>query len=122
VDVIRLTGLVVSGTHGALPEEQTRAQPFRIDAEVALDMSRPGESDSLGDTVDYGGLVEMMARIVRTERHQLLERLAARLLDACMGDARVVSATVEVAKLRPPVAEQIEKGSVRRRRSRPTPT
>jgi dihydroneopterin aldolase len=118
VDTIRLTGLVVTGTHGALPEEQTRAQPFRIDVEIGLDLEPAGESDDLDDTLDYGALAGMLARIVRTERHQLLERLASRLIEACLADPRVEAATVEVTKLRPPVAEALDAASVRLTRSR----
>ena len=118
--MIRVIGLTVTGTHGALTEEQVRAQPFRVDAEIGLDLSIAGRSDDVSDTVDYGDLVTALARVVRTERHHLLERLAARLVETCLADERVRSATVEVAKLRPPVPEVLEAASVRVTRSRRT--
>jgi 7,8-dihydroneopterin aldolase/epimerase/oxygenase len=118
VDQIRLTGLTVTGVHGVLPEEKGRAQPFRVDAELEVDLAPAGASDSLADTVDYGALALALAGIVREERHLLLERLATRLVEACLADRRVMGATVEVTKLRPPVPEMLEAASVRLTRRR----
>jgi dihydroneopterin aldolase len=91
------------GVHGVLPEEQVRAQPFEVDVEVEVDLRGAGASDALDDTVDYGGLAEAIARVVRTERYALLERLATRIAEVCRADRRVTRATVTVRKLHPPV-------------------
>ena len=37
-DRIELRGLRVLGVHGALPEEQERAQPFEVDLDVEADL------------------------------------------------------------------------------------
>lgn len=113
VDHIYLTGLRAVGRHGVLPEEQARAQPFEIDLDLTLDLRAAGASDALGDTVDYGALAESVAAIVAGEHHALLERLAARIAQVCRTDARVVSATVTVKKLRPPVPVDAEFAAVR---------
>ena len=110
----------MTGTHGALPEEQVRAQPFQVDADIGLDLADAGRSDALADTIDYGDVTRELAHVVRHERHQLLERLAARLVEVCLADERVKEVTVEVTKLRPPVPEALESASVRITRSRPT--
>jgi dihydroneopterin aldolase len=103
VDRIELRGLRVVGTHGVLPEEQSRAQPFEVDLDVHADLRSAGRSDDLGDTVDYGALAEAVARIVTTEHHALLERIAERIAETALADDRVTSVTVSVRKLRPPV-------------------
>lgn len=106
--VIRIAGLRELGVHGVLAEEQVRAQPFELDIELEIDLTAAAGSDALGDTVDYGALAEAAARIVRTERYALLERLAARIVELCRADARVSRATVTVKKLRPPVAVALD--------------
>lgn len=103
MDRIELRGLRLTGTHGVLPEEQSRAQPFEIDVDVHADLRRAGASDDLGDTVDYGALSEAVARIVTTEHHALLERVAERIAETALDDERVTSVTVTVRKLRPPI-------------------
>ncbi len=110
---ILVTGLRVLGVHGALPEEQTRAQPFELDLELELDLGPAGASDDLADTVDYGAVIDSAVRVVEQEHYQLLERLAARIGEICRADPRVAVATVTVRKLRPPVAATVDHVGVR---------
>lgn len=116
---IQLRGMRVMGTHGVLPEEQVRAQPFEVDLDVEIDLSAAAASDDLADTLDYGALAEQVERVVSTERFQLLERLAGRIAEVALEDERVTAVTVTVRKLRPPVAVALDHAGVRltRRRS-----
>ena len=111
-DRIELRGLRAVGTHGALPEEQFRGQPFEVDLDLQVDLRRAGQSDDLTDTVDYGALAESVERVVTKERFQLLERLAERIADEVRQDERVEAATVTVRKLRPPVAVDLSSAAV----------
>ena len=113
MDTIELRGLVASGYCGALPEEQTRAQPLEVDLDVMLDLSRSGATDELTDTVDYGALCTMIEGIITTESFVLLERLASRIAEAVLTDERVDEVTVAVRKLRPPVPQQLSTSGVR---------
>ena len=112
-DRIVITGLREVGIHGVLPEEQTRAQPFEVDVELTVDLRAAGESDDLADTVDYGAVSDRVRRIVATERHQLIERLAARIAESCRADERVTAVTVTVRKLRPPIEAVLDHVAVR---------
>jgi dihydroneopterin aldolase len=51
--------------------------------------------------------------VVADEHHQLLERVAARIAEVCRADARVNGVVVEVRKLQPPIAGQIDYVGVR---------
>jgi dihydroneopterin aldolase len=112
-DRIELRGLRAVGTHGVLAEEQARAQPFEVDLDLDADLAVAGRSDDLADTVDYGALAERVARVVTAERHALLERLAERIAETALADARVRSVTVTVRKLRPPVPVDLASAGVR---------
>ena len=113
-DRIELRGLRATGTHGALPEEWERAQPFEVDIDLAVDLRAAGASDDLGHTVDYGAVSAAVARVVTGERHRLLERLAERIAeDVRAADGRVRSVTVAVRKLRPPVPVDLGSAGVR---------
>lgn len=103
-DLLSLRGLRVLGTHGVLPEERQRAQPFEVDLDIEADLSAAGASDDLTDTLDYGEIAEAAARVVTGEHADLLERLAQRIADAVLDEAPGASGvTVTVRKLRPPV-------------------
>ena len=108
-----MRGLRAVGTHGALPEEEVRAQPFEVDLDLTVDLRPAGRTDDLADTVDYGEIAGLVAAIVTGERHALLERLAERIAESVLTDERVVAVDVTVRKLRPPVALDLTTVGVR---------
>lgn len=118
MDVIELRGLRVMGTHGVLPEEHARAQPFEVDLDVEADLAVAGDSDDLSATLDYGAVAEVVSDVVGGPHCQLLEVLAARIAEAVLADNRARSVTVTVRKLRPPVPLDLDSAGVRVTRAR----
>lgn len=113
MDRILIKGLRELAIVGVLPEEHVRPQPIEVDIELQVDLRAAGASDDLDDTVNYGTLAESVRRLLSTERHELLERLAARIAELCREDPRVVGCTVELRKLRPPIGAQADYVAVR---------
>ena len=113
MDTIILTGIRALGTHGVLPEEQSRPQPFEVDVELTVDLAPAGRSDALSDTVDYDVLAAAVVKIIETGRHRLLESLATRIAETCRTNPRVLATTVTVRKLRPPVGIVLDSVAVR---------
>ena len=112
-DLIRLHGLRLMGVHGALPEEQGRAQPFEVDVDLAVDVAAAGRTDILADTVHYGEVSAAVAKVVTGEQHRLLERLATRVADDVLKvDERITSVTVTVRKVRPPLPVDLASAAV----------
>ncbi len=84
-DRIELRGLRVVGTHGLLPEERTRAQPFEVDLDLDVDLRPAGDSDRLADTVDYGAVAAAVERTLAGPRSfGLLEGLVAHVAAAVL--------------------------------------
>jgi dihydroneopterin aldolase len=112
--------LLVRGTHGVLPEEKLRTQPFQIDLDLEVDLSAAGASDRLSDTVDYALVAESAAGVVSGPRsYELLEALADAVATAVLAvDRRVAAATVTLHKLEPPMAVDIASVGVRITRAR----
>jgi len=120
-DRIELKGLRVVGTHGALPEERDRAQPFEVDLLLVADLSAAAASDRLADTVDYGAVARAAVRVATEERFTLLEALAERIAqEVGRTQALVTSVTVAVRKLRPPVPVELATAGVRITRATPS--
>src|ERR1700730_4002166 len=113
MDKILIAGLRELGVHGVLPEEQGRPQPFEVDVELDVDLAAAGESDHLDDTVDYSAVSEAVSRVVKSERYQLLERLATRIAEVCRVDERLLAVPVTVRKLPPPVRAMVDTVAVR---------
>lgn len=108
-DRIALRGLRLVGTHGVLPEEQERAQPFEVDVEIVADLAAAGRSDALADTIDYGAVTAAVAAVVGGQHADLMEHLAQRIADAAFAVAgdMAFEVAVRVRKLRPPVAHDL---------------
>lgn len=119
MDRIEVIGLEVWAHHGVLPHERELGQRFVLDVAVELDLSAAMASDDLGDTLDYGVLAEVVHDTVASERDQLLERVAQRVLDACFDHARVAAAEVTIHKPSVPLTVPATEVRVSVRRTRP---
>ncbi len=113
-DRIELRGLRLVGTHGALPEERHRGQPFEVDVDIVADLSAPGRSDDLADTIDYGAVAAAVAAVIAGPHADLLEHLAQRISDAVWSVAGALGeeVAVTVRKLRPPVPVDLASSAV----------
>jgi dihydroneopterin aldolase len=114
VAVLEVRGLRVLGTHGVLPQEKERPQPFEVDVDLRYDMSAAANSDDLADAVDYGAVVDAIAGVVTGPSVELLERLARLIGDAALAvDTRIDAVEVAIRKLEPPVSYEITSAGVR---------
>jgi 7,8-dihydroneopterin aldolase/epimerase/oxygenase len=102
-DRIGLHGLRVRGFHGVLPEERAVGQLFVVDVDLTVDTRQAATSDELAATVDYSTLAHLLAEIVGGEPVSLIETLAQRLADVCLGDPQVEAVDVTVHKPDAPV-------------------
>jgi dihydroneopterin aldolase len=117
-DRIELTGLRVRGFHGVYPEERRDGQDFVVDVALELDLAIPAASDDVTDTVHYGELSQGLGAVIAGDPVDLLETLAARLIEVCLADARVQAATVTVHKPQAPIPLSFADVSVTIRRAR----
>lgn len=118
-ECIELRGLRVLGRCGAGARERAVPQPLEIDLDVVADLAPAGRSDALTDTVDYGNLCDVVARVVAARPVALLERLAQGIADALLDeDRRIETVVVTVRKLRPPVPHDLVSAGVRLSRRR----
>lgn len=80
--------------------EVERRYEQRILVSVDLDVvdDYDGISDRLDDVLDYGIVIEATRRIVGERHFHLIETLAERIAEACLGDARVALVRVAIEK------------------------
>jgi dihydroneopterin aldolase len=75
-DRIYLHGMIFEGRHGVSDEERDQPQQIEVDVDVELDLTRPGTTDDLDDTVDYRELLEVCRQVVEERSFRLLEGIA----------------------------------------------
>ena len=86
MDRIFLRGMRFMACHGVLPHEREIPQSFEVDVELGLSLRAAGESDDLGDTVNYAKVYRTVSSIMNGGPKQLIESLAEELADDLLRD------------------------------------
>ena len=118
-DSIRITGLELFGYHGVYDHEKQNGQRFLVDLAVWIDTENASVSDDLSQTLDYGELVKAVAAEVQGESVDLIEKLAAKVLDVVWRFEEALAAEVTVHKPEAPVGFPVTDISVTLKRERP---
>jgi 7,8-dihydroneopterin aldolase/epimerase/oxygenase len=117
MDRILLEGMLFQGRHGVRLAERERPQEFNVDIEVDCDLSEPGKSDRIEDSVDYRQIRSIAKEVIEGESQKLLERLAALIADRVLQLQRVGGVMVRISK-RPESMQPIAAAAVRINRTR----
>ena len=98
--------LVLSASIGVHPHEHAAAQRVRINVDLGVedDGARPLSRarvgrDELSRVVDYEAVADRVRAIVSAGHVRLVETLAERIAESCLGDRRVQLARIRVEKL-----------------------
>lgn len=104
MDKIVLKGLYFEARHGVLDFEKREYQPFIVDLEMSLDLTEAGLRDELDKTVDYSKVYELVKAEVMDECHDLIEKLAYRIILAVLSyDERIKTVKVSLHKPKAPI-------------------
>ena len=118
-DKIILKGIEVKGRHGCSEEERKKLQPFIVDAELYLDLSRAGKSDDLGDTIDYVAVLDDIKKIIGGTSRNLIETVAQEIADFLLRRYLLLEGVkITLHKPSPPVKEKFGGAAVEIFRSR----
>ena len=102
-DRIVLDGMRFYGFHGVNPEERVQGQEYLVDLVVEMDLSVPGGSDRLEDTISYAHLYRAVRDVMEGEPRNLLEAAAQSITEKILLDFPVDSVSVRVKKPHPPI-------------------
>jgi dihydroneopterin aldolase len=101
-----LRDLVLTASIGIYPHEHAAPQRVRINVDLAVEddgaraLSRAGVGrDELSRVVDYERVADTVRSIVASGHIKLVETLAERIAEACLGDKRVHLARIRIEKL-----------------------
>lgn len=108
MDKIVIKGLRIFAYHGVNPEEKEKGQPFILDITLYKDLSLPGATDDLNDTVNYSRVAKTATRVMLAQKDDLIERAASRVAEAVLAEFPVREVTVRLKKPRAPIAGDFE--------------
>jgi dihydroneopterin aldolase len=97
-DLISVRGITAHAHHGVYDWERERGQTFRVDAVLEVDTAPAAAGDDLAKTVNYAELAQGLHAVLTGEPVDLLETLAQRLADVCLGHDLVGAVEITVHK------------------------
>jgi 7,8-dihydroneopterin aldolase/epimerase/oxygenase len=118
LDLIALSGIAGFGYHGVFESERREGQTFIADVQIGLDLSEAAQTDALDKTVHYGVLAEQVHEVLTGEALDLIETLALRIVNVCLGHDLVQWAKVTVHKPSAPIEVAFDDVAVTIERSR----
>ena len=115
-DRIEILGITGWGHHGVLESERRDGQEFRVDVVLGTDIAEAANTDDLSNTVDYSVVAERVHAVLVGEPFDLIETLAARMVDACRDLRGIQYMEVAIHKPSAPIAVPFDDVIVRIRR------
>jgi D-erythro-7,8-dihydroneopterin triphosphate epimerase len=98
VDRIFIRDLRVRSIVGINEWEKTRKQDILLNVTLHLDLTKAGQSDDIGDTLDYKKLKDQIVAHVEETGFALIERVAEDVARLGLADRRVAQVDVTVDK------------------------
>lgn len=109
MDKIQIRGLKVFAWHGVGLEEKKKGQLFVLDVDMECDLKKAGNTDALGDTVNYAAVVEEISRVMREQSDDLIERAASRVAEAVLKmDDKICRVRVLLKKPEAPIQAEFD--------------
>lgn len=105
MDAIQLSEIRAYGYTGLLPEEQLLGQWFEVSLTLWVDLAPAGDSDCIGDTVDYRAAIAIVKRLITGEKFALVERLAEAIAREILTLDLVQQVRVQLTKVSPPIPD-----------------
>lgn len=109
---IELKNMRFYAFHGVMEHETTQGNNFVVTLRFSADLKGACESDDLGQTVNYAVVYDLVKEQM-AQPSQLIENVAYRILQRVKeAFPQIDSMEVELSKMNPPVAGDMEQSTV----------
>ena len=102
-DKVLLTGVTFYGYHGSNAAERERGQRFVVDVEMETDLSLPGATDNLANTINYSAVCKAIGAIMEGDSRNLIERVSQELAEKLLHDFPASAVRIRITKPHPPI-------------------
>ena len=102
-DRIILSNMVFYGYHGVFEAEKELGQRFEVDVELVTDLSIPGQTDDLEQSINYVDVYTIVQDIVEGRTYNLIEAVAENIAGEILSAHSVEQVVVRVRKANVPI-------------------
>lgn len=104
---IHIDGLRIYAHHGVNPQETVVGNVFEVNLALKIDAEAAMKNDSLGDTVNYAEIVDLVKKCM-AEPSLLLENAAYRICHAISDSYPAVRhGSISLYKIQPPISAEL---------------
>ena len=98
MDRIRILNLKIPAIHGAYEFEKDKEGLFELDIEMYTDLSLPGSSDDLTDTVNYDEAVSFITEIFTEKEYNLIEAVGETICSSLLQQYPIQKVRIKIRK------------------------
>ena len=120
MDSLHINGIRGYGYVGFFAEEKKLGQWFQVDLTLETDLQAAADSDDLAQTIDYAYLVKLTKNLIATAQVDLIETLAAKILDQLLAIEKIQAAQIRLTKESPPIPDFSGSVTIEMRRTAPS--
>jgi len=110
--VIEVSGLALYTHHGVTDAEQEVGQPLVIDVRLEREEVGALSSDDVSETVDYGEVSFLVAKLATERSFRTLEALLSMIADALITEFSLATVWIRATKPAPPIPLSMDGVSV----------
>lgn len=119
MDQIQIQDLEVYAKHGVYAEENVLGQKFLVSIVMDVDLSKPGQTDKLEDSIDYGTICHFVTDFMQRYTFHLIEAVAENLAEKLLFQySRIQKIWIQVKKPWAPIGLPVQYVSVAIERER----
>jgi len=98
MDIVFLHGLRIDTVIGIWDWERRLKQTLILDLDMGADLSIPGRSDSIGDTIDYKSVTKRLFKLADESAFLLVEALAESIADILLNEFGLTWVRIKINK------------------------
>ena len=108
MDRIRILNLKIPAKHGAYEFEKDKEGLFELDIELYTDLSLPGSSDDLKDTVNYDEAVSLIREMFTEKEYNLIEAVGETICSRLLEQYPIQKVRIKIRKPHAPIMANLD--------------
>ena len=108
MDRIRILNLKIPAKHGVYEFEKDKEGLFELDIEMYTDLSLPGSSDDLTDTVNYDEAVSLITEIFSEKEYNLIEAVGETICSRLLQQYPIQKVRIKIRKPHAPIMANLD--------------
>lgn len=108
MDKIRILNLKIPAKHGAYKFEKDKEGLFELDIEMHTDLSVPGSSDDLKDTVNYDEAVSLITETFTEKEYNLIEAVGETICNRLLQQYPIQKVRIKIRKPHAPIMANLD--------------